>query len=291
MIDRGGRLVCVFLLATALPAGLRAATDESKATGEVRAWSLYEPCTKPGEGGEVEPLGLEQLKHPQPAERIAAIRRLLRRCAREGIDPLLVSLRDEDAEVRVAAIGALGELRYPLKTDERLAGLIEQLIPLATDRDWRVRMALARTLASFQHYPASNAVLNLIANPGTRPVVEAGDMRARCAAILMVNQLRDVRFSRKAISFLTVFVDHQDPALRSIARSAVDELKSTRNGYHELVAIARKPGIPLQRVRAIEWLLQWRMVEARPVLTEIAAAEANPQVREAAVRALAELKD
>lgn len=292
MIIRRALLVLMFSVTVTIGGafGLAADTDLDGADGEVRAWPLYDPCSANAESGEGVQLAIGQLKHPQKAERIAAIDRLARLCARDAIDPLLESLADEDPEVRAAAIRALGPLRYSQAADARLAGMIERLIPLATDGDWRIRLALSRTLASFQVYPASNAVLNLIANPGTRPVVEAGDLRARCEAILMVNQLRDVRFSRKAISFLMTFVDHEDPVLRSIALGAVGELKSTRNGYHELVAIARKAGVPQQRIRAIEWLLQWRATQALPLFEGIAETEAHPQVREAALRALAGLK-
>ena len=292
MIRQKLSLLCSLLLIVVFqPGALVIASETDDKDDEVGAWPLFEPCRPSDQGAGGTAPSLDRLKQMQPPERIAAIDRLVRLCDLDQIDLLLVSLGDEAPDVRVAAIRALGQLRYPQGSDARLTQMVEQLIPLTADPDWRVRFALTRTLASFQLYPASNAVLNLIANPGVRPVVDAGDMRARCAAILMVNQLRDVRFSRKAISFLASFVDHENPLLRTIAARTVLELKQTRNGYHELVAIARKPGIPQQRILAIEWLRQWRMAQARPIFEEIATTEANPQVRAAAVRALGELKD
>jgi len=287
-------LVCGVLFLSAVvaaPAAGWGATTETTSSDELKAWPLYEPCVSTDAAEEGTKLDEGGLSHPQPSVRVAIIDRLVKRCRREAIDSLLGALSDDVPEVRVAAVLGLGTLRYPQSSDERNAALAERLIALASDRDWRVRSALSRTLASFQLYPASNAVLNLIANPGTRPVVDGGDMRARCAAILMVNQLRDVRFSRKAIGFLTFFADSDDPALGTIVRLTVEELKSTRNGYHELVAMARKPGIPSQRVRAIEWLLLWRMPALRPIFEEIATREVNARVREAASHALAKLSE
>lgn len=260
----------------------------------IKAWPLYEPCSVAGPAVDsperLTPI-LTRLRDTSPAARAAAITTLAAQCARGSIETILTMLDDPEAVVRLAAVEALGTLRDPRLADDptaeaRTGQIIARLLALAPDADWRVRAALTRTLASFQVYQASNAVLNLIANPGGRKIVEAEDLRVRCQAILMVNQLRDVRFSRKGIGFLFGFIDYADPALQAIAVEAARELKQTRNGYHELVGIARKPGFPAYRLRAIEWLAEWKMVEARPALEEIVAGEPNPKLKEAAGRAL-----
>lgn len=248
---------------------------------EIRAWPLYEPCVPVVTDKPAMAAALGQLGAPDAAKRLEAIGRLTGMCAPEMVDPLLVALRDDDVKVRIAAIETLGRLG-----DQRS---IEQLVALAFDPDWRIRAVLGRTLASFQVYQPSNTVLNGIVNPGGRPIVDAGDLRARCLGVLMVNQLHDVRFSRKSIGFLFTFLDLPDAELRSIAEETAAELKKTRNGYHELVGIARKPGYPGYRIRAIEWLARWNMKEGREVIAEISATDTNPRVSEAATKALATL--
>lgn len=253
--------------------------DSLDKVGEIRAWPLLERCEPVITDKSAIVAALGRLAAPDASKRVEAIGQLRGKCAPEMVEPLLVAIRDNDPKVRIAAIEILGRLG-----DQRA---IEQLIALAFDSDWRIRAILGRTLASFQAYQASNTVLNGIVNPGGRSIVSPGDLRARCLGVLMVNQLHDVRFSRKSIGFLFSFLDIQDVALRSIAEQTTLELKKTRNGYHEMVGIARKPGYPGYRIRAIEWLARWDMAEGREVIAEIAATDTNPRVSEAATRALA----
>jgi HEAT repeat protein len=102
----------------------------------------------------------------------------------------------------------------------------------------------------------------------------------------MVNQLRDVRFSRKAISFLFVFQDHELPEFRRIAEETGLELRHTRNGYHELSGILKQHAIPDFRRKAAYWLGKFGTEEARAVLQEAAATDKDPGVQKAAQDAL-----
>ena len=72
--------------------------------------------------------------------------------------------------------------------------------------------------------------------------------------LLMVNQLRDVRFSRKAIGFLFTFLDYEDEKLRRIAEETALELKHTRNGFRELIAILKQYNYPVFRRKADYYL-------------------------------------
>jgi HEAT repeat protein len=194
----------------------------------------------------------------------------------------VAALKDSEAAVRVAAVESLGQL------GDR--GSIDPLIESLQDEDWRVRAALGRTLASFQVYASNNATLNTLANPADGKVTEEGDLRARCTGILMVNQLRDVRFSRKAIGFLFIFLDHDNPALRRIAEETAMELKKTRNGYHELIAILKQHNYPDFRRKAAYWLGKFNLDAARPALELASIADRDSSVQQAAKEALEGMK-
>jgi hypothetical protein len=262
---------------------------------EIRAWPLPEPCRPVAEGEKRMAAALASIRAESAARRLEAIASLTAICLPAGLEAVTGALSDSDPTVRRAAIEAIAKMRdlrvvQPAQPPEPSADpLIDRLISLARDPDWQVRAVLTRTLASFQVYQASNTVLNLMANPGAQKILDEQDLRVRCQAILMVNQLRDVRFSRKSIGFLATFADYPEPHLRDIAGQTVIELEKTRNGYHELVGIARKPGAPQLRIMAIQWLARWKREGVRSVLEEIAATEVNPRVREVAALTLQSL--
>lgn len=269
----------LFLLLASIVPILAAEPGTGADWATIRTRPLYESCT-PSAGSPSLAAALKALKDGDAARRIKAIEQLLAQCSPEAVEPLIAALPDADVAVKVAAIEALGQLRDPQA--------IDPLVELAYHEDWRVRLALTRTLASYQVYRSNNALLNVIVNPGDKKVVtEEGDMRARCLGILQVNQLRDVRFSRKAIGFLFTFLDYQDPVLRRLAEEAATELKTTRNGYHELVAILKQHTFPDFRIKAATWLGKWKLAEAREALTEAAANDKHPAVKKAAAEALA----
>ena len=214
-------------------------------------------------------------------QKVALIARVRRACQPASAARLLVPLEDEDPQVRLAAIEALGQIQQP----EAIEPLVERV---GRETDWQVRTALAWSLASFQSHLPSSAVLNLIANPGSQPI-RGGETElwTRCAAILAINQLRDVRYSRKAVVFLFAFLELPDPRMVKVAEDALYLLRETRNGYHEMVGIIRKHGFPDHRSKAAVWLGRWRATSARPVLLEVAAKETHPLVLQAVKEALA----
>lgn len=247
-----------------------------------KALPLYDQCQSLQTVETATP-ALAALKDKDVQKRIKAIETLAKSCDSRASSPLLTTARDdEEIAARVSAVEALGQI------GDKEA--IDPLIELIEGADWRVRLALTRTLASFQVYRSNNALLNILTNPGDKKITDEGDLRARCAGILMVNQLRDVRFSRKAISFLFLFMDHEKPDFRRIARETAMELKATRNGYHELIGILKQHNFPDFRRKAAQWLGQFNLEQARPALEEAAATDRDSSVKQAAQEALAAMK-
>jgi HEAT repeat protein len=272
----------VFSLAAIVVVAATLIVAQSKPEASVRALPLYDACAALQSSKADVPGQILALKDKDARKRVEAAESLARSCDARAVEPLLAALKDDDAMIRAAAVAALGQL------GDRAA--IEPLIEMAAEEDERVRAALVRTLASFQVYQASNAALNVFTNPGEKRVTDAGDLRARCLGILAVNQLRDVRFSRKAIGFLFVFLDSPDPALRRIAQETALELKNTRNGYHELIGILKQHNYPDFRRKAAYWLGQFKLESARDALAEAALGDRDPGVQKAAKDALEEMK-
>src|SRR5262249_13037730 len=248
----------------------------------VRAEPLYEQCASLSRGSEAAPSAIAVIKEKEMRRRVNAAEELAGSCDARAVDALVAALKDPEVAVRVAAVAALGRL------GDR--NTIEPLVGTLSDEDWRVRAALARTLCSFQAYASSSAALNILANPADKKITDEGDMRARCLGILMINQLRDVRFSRKAIGFLFLFLDHQDEKLRRVAQETAMELKNTRNGYHELIGILKQSNFPDFRRKAAYYLGKFNIEDARPVLTEASIGDRDASVQQAAKEALERMK-
>ena len=243
----------------------------------IRALPLYGQCASL-QPNETTIAAIAGLKDKDPQKRIKATETLAKSCDSKATAPLLATTKDDETSVRVAAIEALGQLG-----DQEA---IDPLIELVEGADWQIRMALVRTLASFQVYRSNNVVLNLLTNPGDKKITEETDLRVRCFGILMVNQLRDVRFSRKAIGFLFLFQEHQLPDFRRIAEETALELRNTRNGYHELAGILKQHNSPDFRRKAAYWLGKFSTDEARAVLEDAVANDKDPSVKAAAQNAL-----
>jgi len=222
------------------------------------------------------------VKDSNPGSRKLAILKLGQSCDRRAVAPLLESLKDPDAEVRTAAVEALGRL------GDRSA--IDPLIEMIRDPDWKVRTAVGRALCSFQAQTSSYAALNQLVSNLDRPVSDEGDMRARCATVLAINQLRTVNFSRKAILFLYSFMTDERPALREIAEKTALELPKTRNGAHELIGLLKISNTPDVKRRTAMLVGRAGLQDAVPVLEEIAAGDRDASVRQSATEALAMLK-
>lgn len=246
--------------------------------------ALYEQCQPLTENPALTETLAKQtaaLKSGDAKQRAAAAQELAKTCDPRAATPLLEALKSEEVSVRLAAAEALGKLGS--------AEAIEPLIEALQDRDWQVRAALGWALGSFNVHAPRNATLNVLVNTGNAPVTDEGDMRARCFGVLVVNQMRDVRFSRKAISFLFDFLDNKDPKLRAVAEATAAELKFTRNGYHELIGILKQHNFPEYRRKAAYWLGEWQQTEARAALAEAAIADKDAQVQQTAKAALEKL--
>src|SRR5574341_582700 len=243
----------------------------------LRAELLYEQCAPLKNDSESALSAIATLKDKETAKRVKSAETLAKSCDSRAVEPLVAALKDPGAQVRLAAVEALGQL------GDRAS--IEPLIEALSDEDWRVRAALARALCSFQVYQSSNAALNTLVNPAGRKINDGGDLRARCFGVLMVNQLRDVRFSRKAIGFLFTFLDYSDEKLRQIAEETALELKNTRNGYHELIGILKQHNYSDFRRKAVYYLGKYNIEEARPALVEAAASDRDPSVQKVAKEA------
>ena len=255
------------------------AVSQAASSSPIRALPFYEQCKALTETNSTTPDTIAELKDKDSQKRIKAAEVLAKQCDSRGTSPLLsVAKDDPDTNVRVAAIEALGKLG-----DQEA---IDPLIELIEGADWQIRMALIRTLASFQVYRSNNAVLNLLTNPGDKKITEESDLRVRCFGILMVNQMHDVRFSRKAIGFLFTFQEHQLPEFRRIAEETSLELRNTRNGFHEMAAILKQHNIPDFRRKAAYWLGQFGIEEARAALEDAATNDRDPSVKMAAQNAL-----
>ncbi len=274
-----GLLILIFLWM-----GLIACAQSAAQSTEppLRAEPLYEQCAALKNDSESAPVATAALKDKEAAKRIKAVEALAKSCDSRAVEPLVAALKDPEAQVRLAAVEALGRL------GDR--GSIEFLIEALSDQDWRVRAALARALCSFHVYQSSNAALNTLVNPAGRKINDEGDLRARCFGILMVNQLRDVRFSRKAIGFLFTFLDYENEKLRRIAEETALELKHTRNGFRELIGILKQHNYPDFRRKAVYYLGKYNIEEARPALAEAAAGDRDASVQKVAKEALEAMK-
>jgi HEAT repeat protein len=266
-----------------LPGWLLLAACALMPVAMVRAQALYQQCPELTAGAEAEVTRrLAALKDKDPKARAEAARQLSKTCDPRVTEPLTALLKDAEPLVRVAAVEALGQL------GDRAA--VEPLIAAIKDEDWRVRLALGRSLCSFQYYQASYAALNELANPQDAKVTDPNDLRARCVALVAVLRLNDVRFGRKAVSLLFEFLDSEEPTLRQIAEQAMTELKQTRNGPPELIAILKQHNSPAFRRKAAYWLGQLGIERSRAALAEASIGDRDQRVRDTAAEALALLK-
>lgn len=250
---------------------------------------LYEQCASLDAsklaGKQVEQ-SIVALKSADLKVRVEAADQLGTSCDGRAVEPLLSLIRQEkEIAVRAAAVRALGRLGAPES--------IDPLREMIADPAWQVRLEVGRSLCSFQVHRASYDVLNQLVNPNATTVSELGDLYARCQAILSINQLRDVNFSRKSVHFLFYFLDSpagNDSAYRAMANATLHELKNTRNGSHELVGILKQNLNPVFRLKAVEWIGLLGIASGAEALSEAATDDRDPRVRDAAAKALAQLK-
>ncbi len=263
---------------------LFATSEAQPPASPVKPQPFYEQCPALTAGKATDDAvarAIASLKGQDAKSRTQAAQRLGQACDSRALDPLIESLNDTDPLIRVAAVEALGKLGDPAS--------VNSLVELIFDEDWRVRMALISAMASFKTFKARNAVLNGIANSNGAEITDENDMRVRCAAILTVNQLKDVQYSRKAILFLHLFLESKRENVRRIAEQTMYELKNTRNGPTEMYAILKQHYYFEIRRWMAYWIAKLNLENAREVLQYAAANDSDQRVQQAASDALKQL--
>lgn len=269
-----------FLLVCALFATLQAQPPASP----IKPQPFYKQCpalTTDKAADDAVTRAIASLKGKDAKIRTQAAQRLSQACDSRAVEPLIELLRDEDPLIRIAAVEALGKLGA--------SEAVVYLVDLIFDNDWRVRMSLISTMASFKIFKARNAVLNGIANPGGVEVTDENDLRVRCAAILTVNQLQDVQYSRKAILFLHFFMESKQENIRRLAEQTMYELKNTRNGPTEMYALLKQHYFFEIRRWVAYWIAKLNLENAREVLQYAAINDSDQRVRQEASEALKQL--
>ena len=288
MNKRGLRSTLVITAMVALSSQAVRAQSRLPDAFKPRVEPLYEQCAtltsakaKPGVESDI-----SALESPDLAKRVAAVEKLALACDSRATAPLLKMLKeDKEVAVRAAAAVALGKL------GDRDA--IDPLREAIADPAWQVRLEVGRSLCSFQVHRASYDVLNTLINPIAISIKDLGDLYARCQSILAINQLRDVNFSRKAVHFLLYFSETPAGATASyeeLVTATLAELKNTRNGPHEFVGIFKQNANPVFRIKAAEWIGRLGIMSGEEPLVEAAENDGDVRVRNAAARALAQLR-
>ena len=271
---------CLAILVASLFCGLNA-----YAQVKLAPLPLLTPCAQRASDAAADQAAqpfIAKLKDKDAALRVQAAAHLSKGCYQAAANPLVAALQDTAPQVRAAAVTALGQL------GDR--DTVEDLRMMTGDADTNVRLALIQALATFTSFSARNAVLNNIANPSDVEVVDETDARVRCVAILTLNDVSNVEYSRKGIYFVYGFLQSRHAAVRQVAEQTMLALKDTRNAPTELVAMLKTHNNPELRRWAAVWLGKLAIEPGRDALTTAAATDANPAVKDAATKALAQLK-
>ncbi len=225
---------------------------------------------------------IAKLKDKDAAVRAKAAQELGKSCYQAAALPLVAALQDIEPTVRAAAVIGLGQL------GDRET--IEDLRMITGDADTKVRLALIQTLSTFTTFLARNAVLNHIANPSDFEVKDETDARVRCVAVLTLNELPNVEYSRKGIYFVYGFLKSPHAVVRQVGEQTMLALKDTRNALRELIDTLKTHNNPELRRWAAVWLGKFGIEDGRDALTAAAANDASPAVKDAAAKALTQFK-
>lgn len=250
----------------------------------IKSLPIYEPCESLVTGtsqDDAAAKAIASLKNTDAKTRAQAAQQLGKACDRRAVDPLLDALSDPDTSVRIAAAEALGRLG-----DQES---IQPMIDVLGNQNIQVKMAMVSALASFPGFKGRNAVVNQVANPSGADITDEADMRLRCAAILTACQLKDVSHSRKSILFLNGFLESRHAPIRALAEQTLMELKNTRNGETEMIAIMKQSANPVLRRWAATWIGKIGFTGAREALQEVAASDSDPGAKQAAADSLKRL--
>lgn len=248
----------------------------------IKSLPIYEPCASLNAGkasDDAVAKAIAALKSQDVNARIQAAQSLSKTCDKRALDPLLDALSgDAETKVRVAAVEALGRFG-----DQSSA---QPLMDLLGSQNLEVKTAMVSALASLPGFQGRNAVVNLVANPSGVEVKDDADMRLRCAAILTACQLKDVSHSRKSILFLFDLLNSNHANIRALAEQTMMELKNTRNGLTEMLAIMKQSNNPVLRRWAATWIGKIGFTGAREALQEAADSDKDPEVKRLAAESL-----
>ncbi len=250
----------------------------------IKSLPIYEPCPALIAGtaqDDAVSKSIAILKSQDAKARIQATQQLSKACDKRATDPLLDLLSDPETSVRVAAAEALGRLG-----DQ---DSIQPMMDLVGTQNIEVKTAMTSAFASFPGFKGRNSVVNQIANPSGADITDEADMRLRCQAILTACQLKDVSHSRKSILFLYGFLESQHANIRALAEQTLMELKNTRNGETEMIAILKQNNNPVLRRWAATWIGKIGFTGAREALQEVAVSDSDAQVKQLAAEALKKL--
>lgn len=181
-----------------------------------------------------------------------------------AIGALAPRLADPDPAVRRVAVLQLADLE-----DE--AGVPLLLHRLQTDPAGTVRAEAARTLASWELEEVVPALAAALADP-SRDVAEAA-----------AQGLLELKNPASGAALLP-WVSHDDPFVRAAAWRGLRELRYAA-GFDAAMAALSDAAAPVRReaVTVLGWL---RRSEALPALAQVAASDADTEVRRAAAGAL-----
>lgn len=201
-------------------------------------------------------------------------------CNKKSTPILLGLLQDKETDVRLAAIEALGRLG-----DEEA---VEPLTDLRSEPNWKLRFVLGPVLAAFPVWKARYSALNFVAS-SSEVKMDSDDIRARCNAVLALQQLTDVSFSRKSMRFLIGYLDIEDEKIRQIALATMKEMPKTRNFQFEIIGELRQANNPHVRKKCAYWIGELKIERGRDTLIDKATNDPDPEVKKEAAAALKKL--
>lgn len=140
--------------------------DEAAQRGESTLYAVYQAIEKQKIHGLAEPILASVPLCTRDATRTAARRALVATARRDDVDIYRSHLAHKDAQVRVAAVEALGAIDKPLA--------VKGTLPLLEDENAHVRMAVARLLASASERRSLEALVSLLDTDEITVRAEAG---------------------------------------------------------------------------------------------------------------------
>lgn len=276
------RRILVLCLSVWLWSGAACAKAQSV---KVKSLPIYEPCQSLVAGSAADDAvakSIANLKSQDSKIRVQASLELSKACDKRAVDPLLDLLAgDPDTQVRIAASEALGKLGDQSS--------VQPMVDVLASQKIEVKTAMVSALASFPGFQGRNAVVNQVANPSGVEVIDDADMQLRCAAILTACQLKDVSHSRKSILFLFDLLNSKHANIRALAEQTLLELKNTRNGQTEMIAIMKQSNNPVLRRWAASWIGKIGFAGAREALQEAADNDKDPEVKRLAAESMKQI--